>query len=191
MENLKRELSSREKTLLVVLVLLLIFVGYFKFILTPINEGVDNYNRMAAAQEDEFVINFQKAALVKGMEDEIESIKASGDAKPLPEYDNSSALLMQLRSILDSNLSEYTMEFGNLAEYDYLICRPLELKFNTDSYKTARRIIDQISEEPTVQQITNLDIQIKQKSTVNTAGETELSDEVTVYMTVNYYEFRK
>ncbi len=191
MQGLSRELSSREKTLMVILILIVFFVCYFKFILTPINDGVDNYQMMAAAQEDDFLINFQKSTQVKTMEDEIEAIKASGDVKPLPQYDNSKALLTQLRSILDGNLDEYSMQFGALVEYDYLVCRPLDLTFNADSYITARRLIDQISSQPTVQQITNLDIQIKQTTEANEAGETELTDEVEVYMTVNYYEFKK
>lgn len=189
MDRLNRELSSREKTLLVVLALLLLFVGYFKFILTPINDGVSDYRRMASEQEDDFVVNYQKAAIVKNMQDELDRIKTAGGAKALPEYDNSSALLLQLRGILDSNLEEYNMQFGKTAEYDYLVCRPLELQFKTGSYETARRLIDQISSCPTVQQITDLDIRIE--SAAATSSDAADGTEVTVYMNVNYYEFKK
>ena len=192
MERLNREFTSREKLLLVILALLLIFVCYFKFILTPINEGIDEYHDMTAQQEDEFLVNFQKAGIVKNMEAELAEIKSSGTVRPLPAYDNSSVLLVQLRTILDSSLVEYNMEFSKLKNYDeYLICRPLQLSFTADSYETVRHIIDQISDEPTVQQITNLDIRNRWVSRRVTNGDTEYSFEVYVSMTVNYYEYKQ
>ena len=44
---MNRAFSTREKVLLVILALLLIGVGYFKLLLEPINESIDNYTQLA------------------------------------------------------------------------------------------------------------------------------------------------
>ena len=49
---MNRAFSTREKVLLVILALLLIGVGYFKLLLEPINESIDNYTQLASSEQD-------------------------------------------------------------------------------------------------------------------------------------------
>lgn len=51
--RMNRELTTREKTLLLVLAVLVIALGYWKLVLEPINEQVASYNDMAEQEQAE------------------------------------------------------------------------------------------------------------------------------------------
>ena len=50
---MNRELTTREKTLLLVLAVLVIALGYWKLVFEPINEQVASYNDMAEQEQAE------------------------------------------------------------------------------------------------------------------------------------------
>ena len=100
---MNRAFTTREKILLVILAVLLIGIGYFKLILEPINSSIETYQSNTAAEQDEILLNTVTLAQMKMMQTELDEIHASGNAKPLPSYDNSDKLLVELNQILDKS----------------------------------------------------------------------------------------
>lgn len=169
---MKREFTTREKVLLVVLVVLMITVGYFKFILTPINNGVEACQDNAAAEQDEISRKMAFIAEMNKMQKKTEEIKASGVARAIPRFDNSTELMKQLDPILE-NVKKYDLVFGVMTAEDYIMMRPAELSFTFDSYEQAREIIDALYDADSIVKISDMDIDL---------------DRATVSMKLTYYE---
>lgn len=181
---MKRAFSTREKVLLVVLAALLIGIGYFKLILEPINDNIDHFQQMTASEQDEILINTARLAQMRSMQTELDEIFAAGDAKPIPEYDNSGKLLVELHSIL-SKSTDYSLSFGAVTtlEGGYIQRRPVSMNFTTADYARAADIIKTIHDSDNTNQIS--DVSIAFKTDNGGAGS------VSVSLSVTYYELIK
>lgn len=190
---MNRAFTKREKVMLVILAVLIIGIGYFKFLLEPVNAGIENYRQMEAMEQDQIL---QNAALVqqkRQMEQELEALFESGDPSPIPTYDNSANLLVELHKILEGS-AEYTLNFTgtNPMDVQYLIGRPVSLTFRTASYSAARRIIDKLHNSTNVNSISDLSIQFNSNHNqiIYWNESTEDSDKypIVVSLTITYYE---
>lgn len=181
---MKRAFSTREKVLLVVLAVLLIGIGYFKLILEPINNSIDEYQQMTASEQDEILINTARLTQMRAMQKELDEIYASGEAKPIPEYDNSGKLLIELHSIL-SKSTDYTLNFGTVGTLDggYIERRPVSLNFTAPSYTRAAEIIRLLHDSENINQISDLSLAFK----TDNGG----ASSVSVSLAVTYYELIK
>ena len=118
--------TTREKVLLVILAVLVIAVGYWKLILTPINDSIADLNAQTASEQDAILTNSARLSRMRQMQQELETLLADPDAKPLPDYDNS-------LSFGDT----YLLEDGGS-----IICRPISLEYTCGSYTAARTVMD-------------------------------------------------
>ena len=59
---MNRPFTTREKVMLVILSLMIIGICYYKFLLEPINDQIEQYNQMAAGEQD---IITQNMALIQ------------------------------------------------------------------------------------------------------------------------------
>ena len=192
---MNRAFTTREKVLLVILAVLIIGIGYFKLLLEPINTGIENYQNMTAAEQDEILVNTALLQKKKQMEQELEALFAEGDPTPIPVYDNSGTLLVELHRILDKSL-DYSLNFSGTSPMDveYLIRRPVSLTFQTGSYEQARAIINELHDSDNVNCISDLSMQVN-NGNLNSRNEIihwDLDDDtdywVTVSLTITYYE---
>lgn len=153
---MRRAFTTREKILLVVLAFLLISVLYFKLILTPINESIAENQTKMAAEEDEILVNTALLTRMRQMQKELDEIHAAGGTLPLPAYDNSEKLLVELNGIL-STARDCSLNFGKTSMLDngYIVCRPLSLSFTTDTYAAARAILNRLEQSGNVCQISD------------------------------------
>ena len=122
--------TTREKVLLVILAVLVIAVGYWKLILTPINDSIADLNAQTASEQDAILTNSARLSRMRQMQQELETLLADPDAKPLPDYDNSERLLVELNTILSGTV-DYTLSFGStylLEDGGSIICRELLAK---------------------------------------------------------------
>ncbi len=158
---MNRAFSTREKVLLVILALLLIGVGYFKLLLEPINESIDNYTQLASSEQDAMLQGTAQLVQLRQMEQELEVIHESGDAVPLPAYDNAEGLLVELNHILAAS-TEYTLNFGTVDMLDggYIVRRPLSLQFSAKNYAAARGILTALHDSANVNQISDLSVSL-------------------------------
>lgn len=111
---MKRAFTTREKVMLLVLTVLLIVIAYFKLILEPINNSIDEYQSETAAEQDEILQNTELLTRMNQMQKELEEIYAAGDPTPIPNYDNSGKLLVELNSILSASV-DYSLDFGQVS----------------------------------------------------------------------------
>lgn len=158
---MNRAFSTREKVLLVILALLLIGVGYFKLLLEPINESIDNYTQLASSEQDAMLQGTAQLVQLRQMEQELEVIHESGKAVPLPAYDNAEGLLVELNHILAAS-TEYTLNFGTADMLDggYIVRRPLSLQFSAKNYAAARGILAALHDSANVNQISDLSVSL-------------------------------
>ena len=101
---MSRELTKREKLLLLVLVVMVLALGYFKLILEPINDQVSSLRAAADMEQAELQTDLIKAARLQQIRQAIEEIKASGDVRSIPQYDNSENLMVELHRNMSTTL---------------------------------------------------------------------------------------
>ena len=141
---MKHVFTNREKILLVILAVLLIAVGYWKLILTPINDSIDALRQQTASEQDALIQDSARAARLTQMKAELETLLSDPNAKPLPDFDNSEKLLVELNTILSGTV-DYTLSFGStylLEDGGSIICRPISLEYTCGSYTAARAVMD-------------------------------------------------
>lgn len=192
---MNRAFTTREKVLLVILAVLIIGIGYFKLLLEPINTSIENYQNMTASEQDEILVNTALLQKKKQMETELEELFASGDPTPIPVYDNSGNLLVELHRILDKSL-DYSLNFSGVSTMDveYLVRRPVSLTFQASTYAQARAIINELHDSDNVNCISDLSMQINNGNLDYTNeiihwDEDDDSDYyITVSLVITYYE---
>lgn len=192
---MNRAFTTREKVLLVILAVLIIGIGYFKLLLEPINTSIENYQNMTASEQDEILVNTALLQKKKQMETELEELFASGDPTPIPVYDNSGKLLVELHRILDKSL-DYSLNFSGVSTMDveYLVRRPVSLTFQASTYAQARAIINELHDSDNVNCISDLSMQINNGNLDYTNeiihwDEDDDSDYyITVSLVITYYE---
>ena len=176
---MKHTFTTREKVLLVILAVLLIAVGYWKLILTPINDSIADLNARTASEQDAMLQETTRLTRLRQMQQELETLLADPDAKPLPAYDNSEKLLVELNTIL-SGCVDYTLSFGAtypLEDGSAIMCRPISLEMTTDTYREARAVLDALHDSDHVNQVSDLRMELDSGSVYTT-------------LTITYFELR-
>ena len=106
---MNRELTRREKILLLVLIVVVLVAGYCKLILIPINDQISSYRLNMEAEQTELDANQGKMAQMQKMQKAIEEIKAAGEKRTIPQYDNSGKLMIELHEIMSDTL-DYSLD---------------------------------------------------------------------------------
>jgi hypothetical protein len=173
---MKRELTKREKTMLAILGVLLVGLLYYKFVLTPINDQI--VTLQSDTENDQAMIEASTPQLKKmqAMEKELDELKASGEAKAIPEYDNIKAVMNELHLIMAS-AKEYSLNFNGTTESDAIVRRPIDMSFTASSYAVARGIIDKLHDSSYTNQISDISYTLADDSA-----------EVKVELLITYYE---
>lgn len=179
-----REFTTREKVLLLVLAVVLLAVGYFRFFFTPVQNEISTQQQRQEELENSVLLEQTKLLQLEKMQEKIDKIKASGtvpDAE-VPDYDNIEKVMLQLNGIL-AQAQEYSLSFGEISEDENgTISRPVELSFAAGSYASAREIINQLYQCPYRCAVSDISEQ----------AENDLSSDSTVHvdLTVTFYEKR-
>ncbi len=172
---MRRAFTTREKVMLLILVVMIIALGYFKLILEPVNAQIDEYN--AKAQEEQFLIDQKMIQLAKmrKMEKLLEDMKTTGNYNAIPSFDNKGAVIIELHAVLAA-ASSYNLEFAPTTTADYILARPVTMQFETTDYDSARRIIDQLNDSTNFNLISDLTVDWQKDSMI------------AVSMRITYYE---
>ena len=176
---MKHVFTNREKILLVILAVLLIAVGYWKLILTPINDSIDALRQQTASEQDALIQDSARAAHLTQMKAELETLLSDPNARPLPDFDNSEKLLVELNTILSG--TDYTLNFANptpLETGSAILARPISLTFEVSPYSAARAVLDALHDSQYVNLISDLNMNLK-GSTVRTT------------LSLTYFELQK
>jgi len=183
-----RGLNKREKVLVVILAVIIIALGWYKLIFEPVNSKIDEYQLLQSEAENEYTVNLPKLKQMNAMEEELEVLRANGDAKKIPLYDNSKELMKALNKVL-TDTDYYDLNFGRADSDDYIVFHNIGLQFNTATYIAARDIIDRLSEDTFVNQISNIELNTYTYGDYYEAVEenADLGD-TSVTMTITFYE---
>ncbi len=176
---MNRELTKREKILLLIFAIMIILLGYYKIILEPIDDQISNYEGMQLQEETEVDTKTTQAVKMSVMEKEIEKAKAGGIKRDVPDYDNSAVLLPKLYEIMDS-ATDYSMTFRDVVTEGNVVSRGIDITFQTRSYTQARKIIDKIYDMGYALEISDITMQ----STSSTGNTSSMS----TYINVTFYE---
>lgn len=175
---MKKEFTKREKILLLVLAVLVIGLGYYKFVLQPINNKITDYRNMESEVQLEYEQNQVKAARMSMMQKEIQKSQAKGIRRTVADYDNSVNLMPELYKIMKSSL-DYSLDFGELVFEEDFVKRPVQITYETSTYRQARAIIDKLYNSQYAMQVDDLTI---------TTGEAADKQVVTTYISIIYFE---
>ena len=136
--------NAGEKTLLLVLIVVVLVAGYCKLILIPINDQISSYRLNMEAEQTELDANQGKMAQMQKMQKAIEEIKAAGEKRTIPQYDNSGKLMIELHEIMSDTL-DYSLDCSaGTVQQDYIMLRPIVMTFRTSTYAQARQIVDRL-----------------------------------------------
>ena len=175
---MKKEFTQREKILLLALTVLVIGLGYYKFVLQPINNRISEYRNMESEISLEYEQNLIKAGQMDTMQKEIQKEQAKGIRRTVALYDNSVNLMPELYRIMKSSI-DYSLDFGELVFESDFVKRPVEITFDTSTYRQARAIIDRLYNSQYAMQIDGLTV---------TAREAADKQVVTTYISIIYFE---
>lgn len=146
MKVLSRDFTMREKILLLALAVLIIGIGYYKFIDEPVRSTIANAKAEEANLQVELEAVQAKVAALKKMEFQLENMTSS-DKDYMPSYNNRKAEIKQLNDILQSAQS-YSVTFDSITREGNQIRRNFTLQFTTNRYTSAESILDRLEDGP-------------------------------------------
>ena len=177
---MNRELTGREKVLLLVLTVLVIALGYFKLLYEPVQDQTQRYREDAAQEQLELEQNLVKAAQMEKMEQALEKIHADGTSRAIPTFNNRESILRDLRGIL-AGTREYHVDFGDgVRQEGYIVLHTAQLSYQTGSYAQSRAVVDALSASDNINRISDLRIELNDRSGMDPYYETTL--------TITYFE---
>lgn len=156
---MNRELTKREKTLLLVLVVLVLVLGYCKLFLEPIDRQITSLRTNTDIEQAELDTDRVRLAQLEQMQQAIAAIKASGQERALPQYDNDQALMTELDKLMAATLQYEVDCTEGTTQEGYLVLHPVTLTYQTASYAQSRQIIDALSASANVNFLSNVDVQ--------------------------------
>lgn len=185
-----RELTRREKILLLIFTLSLMALGYFKLFYEPLKAQITELQTNRQTEETQIAALQPRVLQIRNMEAVIADAKASGDAKAVPPYNNERHVIRELNDIL-AETRQYSLSFGGLSQGDYIISRPVQMSFTTGTYAEARQTIDRLTNSALINQIS--DVSISRNGVVRLLDGVE--DEDAVYYSTNllitFYEMMR
>lgn len=140
MKPFSRDFSLKEKILLLFLVIVLVGLMYYKFVDSPVREGLAEAASQKAALEVELEAVQARITLLERMKNELESITANGTLKQMPSYNNNKNVNKLLNDTLGD--MDYSILFKNVsAPTGNLVRRNILVSFDAPSYEEVRRVL--------------------------------------------------
>ena len=143
--------SKREKVLLLVLAAILVLLAWYLFVWQAAaaqRQAIDA--DIAEAQAQTIVAN-NRLASMDSMQSAIAERKAAGVAPvQLPDFDNTTALMAQLNTVLASTV-DYKLTFDDLdRSAEGIVARGVTITFGCESIDAARNVMAQLEQGPFV-----------------------------------------
>lgn len=190
--SLSRALSRREKVLMILLAVLLLFALYFFTVDRPVRETLDRVRAESEELSTQITVLQVKNARMQAMQKELDAILAQPNAAQVPSYDNLEQVMVFLNTVLTS-ADDYTLSFQGLSagEDSGILRRGMSLSFTCSSYELARNMVQQLQDCPYRCQLKELSIApAKADSTKSGAQPPLTSGAVTVTLGVTFFESR-
>lgn len=142
MKVLSRDFTIREKILIILLVLVLIGIGYYRFFLLPTNESIERAKSETEILENDYLIVDAKIKQLEKMQAELDKLNEEGSMKYMPSYNNGKAVRQLLNDVLGG--LEYSITFQNLTRSSDQVRRIITIQFSAPDYTTVRRVLSEL-----------------------------------------------
>lgn len=146
MKVLSRDFTTKEKVLILILVLLLIGLAYYQFVYKPMSESLENAAAEKVALEDELVVLQAKVAGMKKMQQEMDELESSERLSVMPSYNASKEEVAFLNNVFNEYASSFSVDFSNVTREGDQIRRAVKAKFTVDSYEKLEQIVTALAE---------------------------------------------
>lgn len=159
---MNRELTTREKFLLLVLAIMLLVSLYYLLVYQPVEEQLADLALLEAETEDAILMETVRLAQLNKMEEELEQIFAAADGNPteIAAYDNAKQVMNELNAIL-TPADNYSLNFTVVApEEDNIVRRQAALSFTCSGYQQARDMLTALHDSPYRSLISDLNLQL-------------------------------
>ena len=191
--NLSRQFTRREKILLVILAVLLLFALYFFAVHRPVVNAMERIQSESENVSTQITILQAKEARMQAMRKELDEILAQPNVVEIPRYDNLDQVAAFLNAVLLS-ADEYSLSFDGTASDDDagIVRRGMSLTFTCASYELAHTMVQQLQESPYRCQISTLSIEpLTKRGSRSDAPPPLTSGEVSVSLRGTFFESRK
>ncbi len=145
MSHINRNLSRREKVLLLVLVLIGLIGLYFYLVHYPIVNRMSEIENERGEVADQQIVADARSAVYKSMKDELDVIFAMPEDKitVMPNYDNIQVLMQQFNTIF-ANVSP-ELSFDTVTVSDGVAVRTMRFSFAASGYEEAKEVITNLT----------------------------------------------
>lgn len=180
--------KTRENVLLVILILLLAGVSYYRFFYAPLQSELSSVAAQTAEIREETQTEAAKAVEMASMQKELDALAAAGQTTEVADYDNGEAVMTQLSGILAS-ASDYSVSFGIPARAsDGTYRRTIAVSFSAPGYETAKTIVQSIAQSRWRTLINSVSFVSGGSTSSEDLQAGILSGQVSVDLSVTYFE---
>ena len=127
MRIMSREFTMAEKILLLILVVFLLGLVYYRFVEIPVQEAVASYEADIQMYQTQIDIVQQRILRLQSLKSELKAMEENGSLSYLASYNNSQEEVAFLNKILADTL-QYTIAFENVSRSDDLIRRTFSIR---------------------------------------------------------------
>ena len=142
---MSRDVTAKEKVLLVILVLIILGFCYYRFVDQPIRKNLAKAEAEYSTLNKELTEANVKIRELQRMQNEIDEITAAGKYSYMLSYNNSKEELALLNDILSNVATQYSVSFNNVTRTKDQIRRNFKLDFTAPDYENMKSIIDQLT----------------------------------------------
>ena len=143
MKFMSREFTKKEKIMIVLLLLILAGLSYYRFFFIPVQNRIATADTRREAARMELSIVEAQIARLQAMQDELDGIESAEHSTYLASYNNSEAEIRLLNRLLADTL-QYSLSFSNVTRDEDLIRRNITMQFKTTDYNAMRELIENL-----------------------------------------------
>ena len=180
---LKRPFSKFEKSFLLLLVILMLGLVYYRFVKIPVED------RIAAADtfeiEQQIETEYRKKQLIQSMKDEV-STNQDTITGVVATYDNFKSEAALLNSIFVPLAEKYNYSFQTPIATDDTVRRTINISFSTANYRVCRDILQRLHDSKYRCMISDISISATDKS--SNTNKTLLTSPINCNLSVTFYE---
>ena len=145
MKILSRDFTTKEKTMLLVLGLLLLALCYYRFLWVPTSENLERANNRRDDLQTVLTTTLLKEARLQKMQDELDALGKLELTSRMGSYNNAKAELSLLNSVLES-ADSYYISFNNVTRDGDQIRRNFSMVFTAGNFAQVKQIIRHLTE---------------------------------------------
>ncbi len=144
MSVLSRDFTTREKVILLILLLFLLGFAYYQFVDKPVRESLAAAEAETEKLQIELTSVRNRITTLQRMRDEIDDVTSGGLNSYMPSYNSSKEELRLLNDIL-SNTTQYSISFTGLTRSGDQIRRNFTLQFTAPDYDIMKTVIQSLT----------------------------------------------